>query len=112
MGQLLSDVRSVAANSVSGNVLTGKVGSTLSRPSVVRLYATASAVGLLVTFLVGSETFVQDQEISAANRYPVIPDDFVVDAVGGPGEEIFVELRNSTGGALTSQVRIDILPAG
>lgn len=110
MGQLLSDVRSVPANDTSGNVLTGKVGETLGRPSVVRLYATGSAVGLRCTFLVGNETFMQDQEISAANRFPVIPDDFVVDGVGGPGEGVFVDLRNTTVGAITAQVRVDVLP--
>ncbi len=112
MGQLMSDVQLVAANSVTGNVLTGKLGETLDRPSVVRLYVTGSAPGLLATFLVGKETFCQDQEVSAADRYPLIPDDFTVDAVGGVGEQVFLTLRNSTGAGITGRTRVDIIPAG
>ncbi len=77
--------------------------------SVVRLYATGAAVGMNLSFLIGRETFSQDEEISGANRFPIIPDDFVVDGVGGPGERIFVELRNTTGAAIVGQIRLDII---
>ncbi len=109
MGQVLTDRRSNAANSVSGNVLAGKIGEFLARPSVVRLYGTGAAIGLNLSFLIGREVFSQDEEISAANRFPIIPDDFVVDGVGGAGERIFVELRNTTGGAIISNIRLDII---
>lgn len=107
---VMTDRREIAANTVVENVLTGKLHEFLSRPSAVRLFATAEAVGLNVTFLVGSVSTVQDQEVNAQNRMPIVPDDFVADAGGLPGERILVSYRNTTGGAIDAFTRIEIEP--
>jgi hypothetical protein len=108
---IMTDRQNVAANAVVANALTGKVHEFLSGPSVVRVYATAQGVGLNISFLVGNESIVQDQELSAANRFPVIPDDFVAESGGVAGDRVIVSYRNTTGGVLTAFLRVEVEPA-
>lgn len=112
MAQVMTDRQSVAANTVVANVLTGKIHEFLQRPSAVRLYGCGSAVGLNATLIVGNVTAMQDQELNAQNRMPIVPDDFVVEAGGMAGDRVVVSLRNTTGGALTGFTRIEIVPVG
>lgn len=106
----MSDVRSVAANTVVENVLAGKLHEFLPGRSIVRIMAAGSAAGLRVSALIGGESVVQDQEISAANRFPIFPDDIVTEAAGLPGDRLTVSVRNTTAGALTSNITVDVQP--
>lgn len=106
---VMTDRRSVAANSTVENVLSGKLQEFVQfQQAMIRLFMTASAVGLNASLLVGGESFCQDQEISGANRFPIDPDDFVIDAAGIQGDRILLSLRNTTGGALTVVTRIEV----
>lgn len=107
---IMTDRQSVAANATVANVLTGKVHEFLSRRSLVRLYATGSAVGLNYTMLIGGVSTVQDQEVNAQNRMPLIPDDFVAEGGGLPGDRIVVAVRNTTAAAITAFSRVEIIP--
>lgn len=108
--EIMTDRRSVAANGTEANVVAAKAHEFVTRPSVVRVYGTASAVGLNMTVTVGNRIFVQDQELNAQNRMPIYPDDFIVDAAGMPGDRILVSLRNTTGGALNGFTKVEITP--
>lgn len=108
---IMTDRQSVAANATVANVLAGKVAEFLSGPSVVRLYCTGSAVGLNLTFLVGNESIVQDQEISAANRFPIVPDDYMAESGGMAGDRVIASFRNTTGAAIVAFTRIEVEPA-
>ena len=106
----MSDREVVAANTTVSNVLSGKLHEFLTEPSAVRLYLTGSAVGLFTSLLVGGEAVVQDQEVSGANRFPLIPDDFVAEGAGFQGDRIVVSVRNSTGAAITAVTVVDVEP--
>lgn len=106
----MTDVRSVAANTTVDNVISGKLHEFLVVPSRVRLAAVGSAAGLRVSLLVGGESFIQDQEISGANRFPVIPDDICGEGAGFKADRVVLSVRNTTAGALTSQVAVDVIP--
>jgi len=108
----MSDVRTVAANAIVNNILTGKIHEFASRPSVVRLLLTGSAVGMFMSFLIGGEAVVQDQEIGAGNRFPVDPDDFYAEFGATFGDRIVVQLRNSTGAGIVVQSVVDVSPIG
>lgn len=99
---------SVAANAVSTNQLAGELFEFLTRPSRIALYATGSATGLNCTLLVGGLAFANDQAILLQNRFPIVPDDFLVDAGGIPGERLVLTFRNTTGGALTAFWRVEV----
>lgn len=107
---IMTDSQSVAANSTVANVVAGKPHEFIGRPSIVRVYATSSATGINLTLLVGGVSIVQDQLISAANRFPIRPDDLLAEAAAAPGSRLVVSLRNSTGGALTVQSMVEVTP--
>jgi len=107
---VMTDRQSVAANTTIGNVVAGKLHEFCASPCIIKVYATASAVGMNMSVLVGNETFAQDQEINAQNRLPLEPDDFFVTAAGVQGDRIVVSLRNTTAGAVTGFTRIEVEP--
>jgi len=108
---IMTDTQSVAANATVANVISGKSAEFVKEPSVVTFSATGSAIGLFMTAIVGEEVVIEDQAIPLTNRFPVLPDDTLAQAGGFPGDRIVVKLRNSTAGALTSWVRVDVEPA-
>jgi hypothetical protein len=63
---------------------------------------------MLATVMVGGEVIMQDQEISGANRFPIIPDDWILKHAGRAGAKIYITLRNRTAGALTNWVILNI----
>lgn len=107
---VMTDRQSIAANTTVQNVLTGKMDEFLREASRLALYADGSAVGLNYSLLVGGESGVDDQEVSSANRFPVVPDDFVVESGGVPGDRVLVRVRNTTAGAITAFTRLEINP--
>jgi len=101
---------SVAANATSANIMAGSLYEVLARPSIVEFGMTSSAVGILATIMLGGDVLMQDQEISAANRYPIIPDDWILKSPGRAGSKIYATFRNRTAGALTIIVVLNITP--
>lgn len=107
MPRMTTQALSVAANSVSSNVLAGQLYEFLPRPMPVLLAATSSATGINCTFLVGGVAFVNDQPISQANRFPILPDD-VVTAIRRARGRMILTFRNTTAGALTVNASVDV----
>lgn len=104
----MTDVRSVAANSTVDNVLTGKIFEFANQNAVASLLATASAAGLRISFIIGNEVQLDDQEISSANRFPVTPDDFLTRGGALKADRIVIRLRNTTAGAITAFSRLEL----
>lgn len=107
----MSDSSSVAANAVTPNILAGKVHEFLQEASIVRLLAASAATGVNATLLIGQETVCQDQLVSFANRFPVFPDDLVVEGAGFPNDRLILVYRNTTAAAIVVNSAIDVLPA-
>lgn len=107
---VMTDITSVAANTTSANVLAGKAMEFIPEASVIVIGACGSAAGLYATVIIGSEVVVDDQPIGAQNHLPIFPDDTLAEAGAFPGDRITVRYRNSTGGALTAQTKINISP--
>lgn len=100
---------SVGANALSANIFAGKPFEFIQRPSIVRIYACSSAVGMNATVTCGNRTIVQDEPYSQANRFPIKPDDLLIEFPGLPGERLVMQLRNTTAGALTNNVQAEII---
>lgn len=107
---VMTDSQSVAANTTVANILSGKPFEFLPVPSLVRVYCTSSATGVNATFLVGGVSVCQDQLMSAANRFPIIPDDLLVETVAPAGARLVLSVRNTTAGALTVISKVDVIP--
>lgn len=108
---VMTYVGSVAANTTTANLLAGKSQEFVTEPSVVTIGVAASAVGLNATVVVGSEVVVDDQEVSSINRMPQFPEDVLAEGGAFPSDRINVRLRNTTGGAITGFVKVNITPA-
>lgn len=106
MPRMTGQAVSVAANSVSANQLAGKLFEFLDRPASILLAAAAAAAGINVTLLVGGRSVVQDEAISQANRFPIIPDDVVTEERGIG--RIILTFRNTTGAAILVNWSVDI----
>ncbi len=101
---------SIAANTQNDNILTGKLHEFLQEHARVVMAAAASAAGARASLLIGGEAVVQDQEISSANRFPQLPQDFFAEGAGFPNDRLVIPVRNTTGAAITVQVTIDEIP--
>ena len=102
----MQDSISVAANSVSANVLSGQLYEFVPPGAPLTLSVTGSATGLRATYIVGAP-LINDQAINLQNRFPLIPDD-VLHSGGTPGGRQVLTFRNTTAGALTAFWRVDL----
>ncbi|MGL5934724.1 MAG: hypothetical protein ACRCZI_03775 [Cetobacterium sp.] len=98
---------SVAANSTSTNRAAGLTHEFLDRPASIVFAAAAAAVGLLTSLLIAGVAMVDDQSVSQANRFPIIPDD-IVDSENVAGGRVILRFRNSTGAAIIVNWLIDV----
>ena len=105
----ISNRFSLGANAVSTNQAQGTLEEFVTRPSYCRLAAASSATGINTTLIVGRTALCNDQFISLANRFPVIPDDVVVEHTVNRGR-LVLTFRNTTAGALTVNWFVDVVP--
>lgn len=109
---LMMDRTSVAANARSANVLAGLLDELVTQPSIVRLYATASATGLRVSIMGAGAIVIDDQLVGAGNRDPLVPDDIIAEfGLTGPVDRLALFFRNTTGAAITAFWRVEVVPA-
>lgn len=102
----MQDSVSVAANSVSTNVLAGQLYEFVPNGTLVTLACTGSATGLRTT-LIANIPVLNDQAISLQNRFPIIPDDIIFSG-RVRSCRLVLTARNATGGALTYFWRVDV----
>src|SRR5262245_2821635 len=102
----MQDSVSVAANSVSANVLSGQLYEFVDMGTIVTLSATGSATGLRCSFTCAIP-LVLDQAIGLQNRFPLVPDD-LLHSGQVLGVRMVLTARNTTAGALTFFWRVDL----
>jgi len=105
---MMQDSISVAANSVSANVLNGQLYEFQRAGSPVQLLATGSATGLRLS-LVAAVPVVNDQAMGLLNRFPVVPDDRIWQGRVRADCRLVLTFRNTTAGALTAFWRVDTM---
>jgi hypothetical protein len=102
----MQDSISVGANAVSVNVLSGQLFEFLPEGANVTVSVAGSATGLRTTYICGIP-LVNDQAINLQNRFPIVPDDTLMNG-DVPGGRQVLTFRNTTAGALTAFWRVDI----
>lgn len=107
---LIQNSVSVAANTVTDNVLSGSQFEFLPYDAALNFGMTASATGLIVDVYSGQDTLTEALAPSLQNRVPIYPDDFNLTDVAGAGERIKIRVRNTTAGALTFFYAVQINP--
>lgn len=106
----VTDRQTVAANATVANAIAGKSQEFVRERSIVAFSICAAAVGLFATCIVGDEVVVEDQEVNAQNRMPIVPDDLLARAGALPGDRLIVKLRNSTGAGIVAFTRVEVMP--
>jgi len=97
------------------NLVNGSAFEYPQQPSQVSLGLNANTTGTFATIYAGSRLIAEEFALpvtAVANRYPIIPDDFFFNFVILPGERLVVSHRNPTGGAIQTQLAIDMQPIG
>lgn len=107
---LMSGSTAVAANALSLNVLAGLQFEFLPARASVQLRASATATGLNTNFNIGGEQQAVDTLVPFSNRFPIAPDDTLLTTSGMKGERLFLTFRNTTGGSLTVNWAVEIMP--
>lgn len=108
MARWSKKIAALGAGATQANVLAGQIGNPPTRPSAILVRATASVAGVLATLIVGSRIIISDQELSAANRFPVNgQDEIMTPDAAMPGEMISLTFRNSGAAAADIFYSID-----
>lgn len=100
----------VAAGGVNPNIIAGSQFEFLGVPSRIQIYAigdpaAAGPYNLEVFFGQSLELADGPGPIGAAAVGPVVPDDLVLDDVGGAGDRLVIRV-SETGGAAAAIVRV------
>lgn len=109
---VISSSISVAANTRTTNVFTGEQFEFIpGRAAIIKARLSAAATGVRADFQVGGESIITNALVSNSNRYPITPDDVLIDNVGGRGgERLFMTLYNTTGAPIVVQYVVEITP--
>lgn len=99
----------IAGGATSANIVLGSLHEFLKRPSMVRVGINASAVGMTARVLIGDRTVLDAMPVSLQNRFPVFPDDIILEEPGVGGERVSIFLTNTTGGPLNAWTKVDIV---
>jgi hypothetical protein len=97
--------QSVAANSFAvlngqTNLIAGQSYEFLPQAAHLIAALNAAAAGLKFTLLVGNGIVIlDDQDMSTANRWPILPDDIDIEDDVPPGR-LILRVRNTTGAAV------------
>ena len=102
----MQDTVSVAANSLSANVLAGQLYEFVPPGANVTISVTGSAIGMRASFINGIP-LINDQAMNLQNRFPIIPDD-IMHSGEVPGGRMLLNFRNTTAGPLTVFWRVDL----
>ena len=98
----------VAANTTEENVLSGSAFEFLRRNAIVSAGAVGSATGLYVTMQSGGDIVLEESPAAIKTSFPSIPDEMFYNDVGVSGDRLVIRVRNSTAGALTIRVLVQI----
>lgn len=108
---LVQNVTPVTAAAPVANALAGSIYERPTFKARVRYYITGDAAGAVrVQINHGSRTIMETSPVSRANRQPIVPDDFLVEAVVRPYEQLVLRLSNTVAGPSDVFWKVDLQP--
>jgi len=100
---------SIAANTTNRNVVAQEPYFTAPFTGLLKLLDTGSAAGLRRGLQISGQAILDSGIVSSQNRMPLDPDDTVVtDVEVYQGQQIFLPVQNTTGGALTYRATLTL----
>ena len=108
---LVTNVSAVTAAAPVANALAGSIYERPTFKAMARYYVTGDAAGAVrVQINHGSRTIMETSPVSRANRQPVVPDDFLTQAVVMPFEQIVMRLSDTVAGPDNVFWRVELVP--
>lgn len=98
----------IPANSTNDNIIAGSQYEFARRRCIISGGIVASAAGLVANINSGGDVVMEQFPLKALADFPVIPDDFVFTDVMEVGDRLSIPVQNTTAGALTARVIIQI----
>lgn len=92
------------------NVFAGSAFEYARQNEIVSVGLAGSATGLVATIQSGAEVVLEESPILVKTAMPSIPDDMYYNDVAVQGDRLKVQVRNTTGGALTVRAVAQITP--
>lgn len=101
---------SIGANATVDNVVTGSIYEFMPFNAALNIGQTGSATGLVATVNTGSDTLLEESPVNILGTFPVVPDQMDLQDRTLAGERLVVRVRNTTAGALTYRLLVQISP--
>lgn len=101
---------SVPASGTIDNLVTGSIYEFMPFNAAINVGLTASATGLVGTINTGSDTLLEESPLNIKATFPIIPDEMDLQDRTLQGERLVVRIRNTTAGALTVRLLVQISP--
>lgn len=108
MSGVIQKETSVPATSVVDNLLSGSAFEYLRAPAVISFGVVASATGCFITIQAGPSIILEESPPTVKTTMPVVPDDFLYQAAGAPGDRLVIRFRNPTAGAIIARAVVQI----
>jgi len=100
----------IAASTSYPNLLSGEFFEFLPYNALIEVGLNASAVGILIDFISGTDVIAKDYVPLIKATSPIYPDEFTLQDIAAAGERLVLAARNTTGGALTLLYTVRISP--
>lgn len=101
---------SIPANSSVENLITGSQFEFAPYPASIEIAAIGAAAGLVLDVSTGQDVVAEAYTVAGANRFPIMPDDFLIQDVVAAGERIKLRVRNTTAGAIVINYCVRMFP--
>ena len=98
----------VATTVTVDNLLSGSAFEYLRAPAIISFAIVASATGAFITIQCGPTILLEESPPTVKTTMPTVPDDFLYQAAGAPGDRLVVRFRNPTGGSVTARAVVQI----
>lgn len=100
--------RSIAANAVDENILSGSAFEFLRSNAVVSIGLSQSVTGLVANIQSGADIVLEEASLEIKTGFPVIPDEMYYNDVGVAGDRLVIRVRNTTAGAITVRCIVQV----
>lgn len=108
MSGVIQKETSIAAGASNDNLLSGSAFEYLRAPAIVSFACVASATGGFITIQAGPTIVLEESPPTVKTAMPTVPDDFLYQAAGAPGDRLVIRARNPTGGAVIFRAVVQV----
>lgn len=81
-----------------------------AKVDIAMVQQTGTVGGIVAVVNSGPDTLMEEAPISAAGRFPIMPDDYFLSDIAAQGDRLKIQLRNTTGASLDVVTVLQLAP--